>query len=84
MARAAEADFQTLSANADMNGFMALSPGEASYESRAEAVEASEFRDLTLLLPSQAFDNRIRDVSLRIKRQREDLDDLIDFDLTGY
>ena len=84
VARAAEADFQALTANSDMNGFMALSPGEASYESRAEAAEGGEFRDMTLLLPSQAFDNRIREVRLRIKLQREELNDLIDYDLTGY
>ena len=84
VARAAEADFQALTANSDMNGFMALSPGEASYESRVEAAEGGEFMDMTLLLPSQAFDNRIREVRLRIKHQREELNDLIDYDLTGY
>ena len=83
-ARAAQADFQTLSANTDMNGFMALSPGEATYESRVEAAEGGEFRDMAVLLPSQAFDNRIREVRRRIKQQREELNDLIDYDLTGY
>jgi hypothetical protein len=83
-ARAAQADFQTLSANTDMNGFMALSPGEATYESRVEAAEGDEFRDMAVLLPSQAFDNRIREIRRRIKQQREELNDLIDYDLTGY
>ena len=83
-ARAAQADFQTLSANSDMNAFMTLSPGEASYESRAEAAEGGEFRDMAVLLPSSAFDNRIREVRLRVKQQREELNDLIDYDLTGY
>ena len=84
MAQAAEADFQALSGNSDMNGFMPLSPGEASYEFRAEAAEGGKFRDMAVLLPSQAFDNRIREAGLRIKRQREELNDLIDHDLTGY
>ena len=42
------------------------------------------FMDMPVLLPSQAFDNRIRKASLRIARQREELNDLIDHDLTGY
>ncbi|MBR6076521.1 MAG: hypothetical protein IKP87_14560, partial [Victivallales bacterium] len=71
-------------ANADMNGFMPLSPGEASYEQRMEAAEGGSFMDMPVLLPSQAFDNRIRKASLRIARQREELNDLIDHDLTGY
>ena len=82
--RPAESDAQAFSANADMNGFMPLSPGEASYEHRMEAAEGGSFMDMPVLLPSQAFDNRIRKASLRIARQREELNDLIDHDLTGY
>ena len=82
--RPAESDAQTFAANADMNGFMPLSPGEASYEHRMEAAEGGSFMDMPVLLPSQAFDNRIRKASLRIARQREELNDLIDHDLTGY
>ena len=67
-----------------MNGFMALSPGEASYEHRAEIAEGGSFMDMPVLLPCQAFDNRIREAGLRIERQREELNDLIDHDLTGY
>ena len=84
MARRAETNFQALSANLDMNGFMPMSPGEASYEHRLELIEGGEFMDMTALLPSQAFDNRIREAGLRIARQREVLNDLIDHDLTGY
>ena len=84
LARSAESDAQAFSANADMNGFMPLSPGEASYEHRMEAAEGGSFMDMPVLLPSQAFDNRIRKASLRIARQREELNDLIDHDLTGY
>ena len=84
MARRAETNFQALSANLDMNGLMSLSPGEASYEHRLELIEGGEFMDMTALLPSQAFDNRIREAGLRIARQREVLNDLIDHDLTGY
>ena len=82
--RPAESDAQALAANADINGFMPLSPGEASYEHRMEAAEGGSFMDMPVLLPSQAFDNRIRKASLRIARQREELNDLIDHDLTGY
>ncbi len=82
--RPAESDAQTFAANADINGFMPLSPGEASYEHRMEAAEGGSFMDMPVLLPSQAFDNRIRKASLRIARQREELNDLIDHDLTGY
>lgn len=82
--RPAESDAQTFAANADMNGFMPLSPGEASYEHRMEAAEGGSFMDMPVLLPSQAFDNRIRKASIRIARQREELNDLIDHDLTGY
>jgi hypothetical protein len=82
--RPAESDAQAFAANADMNGFMPLSPGEASYEHRMEAAEGGSFMDMPVLLPSQAFDNRIRKASLRIARQREELNDLIDHDLTGY
>ena len=82
--RPAESDAQTFAANADMNGFMPLSPGEATYEHRMEAAEGGSFMDMPVLLPSQAFDNRIRKASLRIARQREELNDLIDHDLTGY
>ena len=82
--RPAESDAQTFAANADMNGFMPLSPGEASYEHRMEVAEGGSFMDMPVLLPSQAFDNRIRKASLRIARQREELNDLIDHDLTGY
>ena len=82
--RPAESDAQTFAANADMNGFMPLSPGEASYEHRMEAAEGGSFMDMPVLLPSQAFDNRIRETGLRIVRQREELNDLIDHDLTGY
>ena len=82
--RPAESDAQTFAANADMNGFMPLSPGEASYEHRMEVAEGGSFMDMSVLLPSQAFDNRIRKASLRIARQREELNDLIDHDLTGY
>jgi hypothetical protein len=84
LARSAESDAQAFAANADMNGFMPLSPGEASYEHRMEAAEGGSFMDMPVLLPSQAFDNRIRKASLRIARQREELNDLIDHDLTGY
>jgi hypothetical protein len=84
LARSAESDAQAFSANADMNGFMPLSPGEASYEHRMEAAEGGSFMDMPVLLPSQAFDNRIREAALRIARQREELNDLIDHDLTGY
>lgn len=84
LARSAESDAQVFSANADMNGFMPLSPGEASYEHRMEAAEGGSFMDMPVLLPSQAFDNRIREAALRIARQREELNDLIDHDLTGY
>ncbi|MBR5025082.1 MAG: hypothetical protein IKX48_08440 [Victivallales bacterium] len=84
MARRAETNFQALSANSDMNGLMSLSPGEASYEHRLELIEGGEFMDMTALLPSQAFDNRIREAGLRIARQRDVLNDLIDHDLTGY
>ena len=83
-ARTSETDFQALSANSDMNGLMSLSPGEASYEHRLELIEGGEFMDMTALLPSQAFDNRIREAGLRIARQRDVLNDLIDHDLTGY
>ena len=82
--RPAESDAQAFAANADINGFMPLSPGEASYEHRMEAAEGGFFMDMPVLLPSQAFDNRIRKASLRIARQREELNDLIDHDLTGY
>ena len=82
--RPAESDAQAFAANADMNGFMPLSPGEASYEHRMEVAEGGSFMDMPVLLPSQAFDNRIRKASLRIARQREELNDLIDHDLTGY
>ena len=82
--RPAESDAQTFASNADMNGFMPLSPGEASYEHRMEAAEGGSFMDMPVLLPSQAFDNRIRKASIRIARQREELNDLIDHDLTGY
>ena len=82
--RPAESDAQAFAANADMNGFMPLSPGEASYEHRMEVAEGGSFMDMSVLLPSQAFDNRIRKASLRIARQREELNDLIDHDLTGY
>ena len=82
--RPAESDAQAFAANADMNGFMPLSPGEASYEHRMEAAEGGSFMDMPVLLPSQAFDNRIREAALRIARQREELNDLIDHDLTGY
>ena len=82
--RPAESDAQAFAANADMNGFMPLSPGEASYEHRMEAAEGGSFMDMPVLLPSQAFDNRIRKAALRIARQREELNDLIDHDLTGY
>lgn len=82
--RPAESDAQAFAANADINGFMPLSPGEASYEHRMEAAEGGSFMDMSVLLPSQAFDNRIRKASLRIARQREELNDLIDHDLTGY
>ena len=82
--RPADSDAQAFAANADMNGFMPLSPGEASYEHRMEAAEGGSFMDMPVLLPSQAFDNRIRKASLRIARQREELNDLIDHDLTGY
>ena len=82
--RPAESDAQALAANADINGFMPLSPGEASYEHRMEAAEGGSFMDMPVLLPSQAFDNRIREAALRIARQREELNDLIDHDLTGY
>ena len=84
LARSAESDAQAFVANTDMNGFMPLSPGEASYEHRMEAAEGGSFMDMPVLLPSQAFDNRIRKASLRIARQREELNDLIDHDLTGY
>ena len=84
LARSAESDAQAFSANADMNGFMPLSPGEASYEHRMEAAEGGSFMDMPVLLPSQAFDNRIREAALRIARQREELNELIDHDLTGY
>ena len=84
LARPAESDAQAFSANADMNGFMPLSPGEASYEHRMEVAEGGSFMDMPVLLPSQAFDNRIREAALRIARQREELTDLIDHDLTGY
>ena len=84
LARSAQSDAQAFSANADMNGFMPLSPGEASYEHRMEAAEGGSFMDMPVLLPSQAFDNRIRETGLRIVRQREELNDLIDHDLTGY
>ena len=82
--RPAESDAQAFEANADINGFMPLSPGEASYEHRMEVAEGGSFMDMPVLLPSQAFDNRIRKASLRIARQREELNDLIDHDLTGY
>ena len=82
--RPAESDAQAFAANADINGFMPLSPGEASYEHRMEVAEGGSFMDMSVLLPSQAFDNRIRKASLRIARQREELNDLIDHDLTGY
>ena len=84
LARSAESDAQAFAANPDMNGFMPLSPGEASYEHRMEAAEGGSFMDMPVLLPSQAFDNRIREAALRIARQREELNDLIDHDLTGY
>ena len=84
LARSAESDAQAFAANPDMNGFMPLSPGEASYEHRMEAAEGGSFMDMPVLLPSQAFDNRIRKASLRIARQREELNELIDHDLTGY
>ena len=82
--RPAESDAQAFAANADMNGFMPLSPGEASYEHRMEAAEGGSFMDMPVLLPSQAFDNRIREAALRIAHQREELNELIDHDLTGY
>ncbi len=84
LARSAESDAQAFAANPDMNGFMPLSPGEASYEHRMEAAEGGSFMDMPVLLPSQAFDNRIREAALRIARQREELNELIDHDLTGY
>ena len=83
-ARSADVEHKTFVANPDMNGFMALSPGEASYEHRAEIAEGGSFMDMPVLLPCQAFDNRIREAGLRIARQREELNDLIDHDLTGY
>ena len=84
LARSADVEHKTFAANPDMNGFMALSPGEASYEHRAEIAEGGSFMDMPVLLPCQAFDNRIREAGLRIERQREELNDLIDHDLTGY
>ena len=69
----------------DMGGMMVLSPGEASYE-RHLAVSYDEDRavDLTELLPGQAFDKRIFETGRRIEHQREELNELIDHDLTGY
>ena len=84
LARSAESNAQAFSVNPDTNGFMPLSPGEASYEHRMEAAEGGSFMDMPVLLPSQAFDNRIREAALRIARQREELNELIDHDLTGY
>ena len=84
MARTAETDYQALSVNADMSGFMPMSPGEASYEHRMEAAEGGMFMDMTMLLPCHAFDQRIREARLRIAHQREELNDLIDHDIRGY
>lgn len=84
LARVTESEFQGLSLDADGSGFMPLSPGEVAYERRMEAAGTEDFMDLTNLLPGQAFDNRIHEAGLRIERQREELNDLIDHDLTGY
>ncbi len=84
LARVVESEFQEYPLEADGSGFMPLSPGEATYERRMAAAGAEEFMDLTNLLPGQAFDNRLHEIGLRIARQREELNDLIDHDLTGY
>lgn len=69
----------------DMGGMMVLSPGEVSYERQMiTANDEAAAMDLTELLPGQAFDKRIFETSKKIERQREELNELIDHDLTGY
>ena len=64
---------------------MVLSPGEVSYERQMiTANDEVAAMDLTELLPGQAFDKRIFETSKKIERQREELNELIDHDLTGY
>ena len=70
---------------AGMGGMMVLGPGEASYtNSIAAANDVSPIMDLTEVLPAQAFDKRILETGKKIERQREELNELIDHDLTGY
>ena len=85
VARVAASEFdKALSAGADASAVMALSPGEATYERRMVAACGDDPMDFASLLPEQAFDKRILETGKKIQRQREELNELIDHDLTGY
>ena len=71
-----------------MSPFISAFAENACASDSAERANGARFTygcmDMPVLLTSQAFDNRIREAALRIARQREELNELIDHDLTGY